>query len=123
MAGLDQAALAALHAAAGAAATGAAAMAAARAAFASHYAEVREFAGHGGAPAYSPPGGSRAARTPRRPNPPPRPGPGTGPATPAEQAVTIRDTTAHRAGAGKADPVSAADRLLGTGPAARRATG
>ena len=120
MAGLDPAALAVLHAAAGAAADAAAAMAAARARFAAHYSQVRAFAANGGVLPLDGRWITGDGDAPAQHSG--APAPGTEPATPAVQAVTIRDTAADRAGAGKADPVSAADGLLGTGPAARRAT-
>ena len=79
VAGLDPAALAALHAVAGAAAGGAAAMAAARAAFASHYGQVREFAARGGQLPYAARWLTGSEDAP--PSHPAGPVPGTGPAT------------------------------------------
>ena len=113
-AGLDPAALAVLRAAAGAAADATVAISTARARFAAHYSQVRAFAANGGvlpldgrwitgdgdAPAHH----SGA------------PAPGTEPATPAEQAGTIRCTAADRAGAGKADPVECRRRAAGNRP-------
>ena len=94
-AGLDPAALAALHAVARAAAAGAAAMAAARAAFASHYGQVREFAAHGGQLPYAARWLTGSEDAP--PSHPAGPVPGTGPAaTPIGKHPMNIYTTAHR---------------------------
>ena len=113
--GLDPVALAVLHAAASVAADAAVAMNSARANFAAHYSEIREFAANGGVLPFDGRWITGDGHAPAHHSG--APAPGTEPATPAvDQAVTIRCTTAHRVRAGKADPVGAADGLLGTGP-------